>query len=251
MSITFSPNAIAAIAALIGDPARANMLLALMGGQALTAGELASAASISPQTASGHLAKLCEEHLLSVEKQGRHRYFRLASHEVAQVMESLMSLTAQDQTRTVRTGPKEQALRQARVCYDHLAGQLGVALAERLGALGHLEWQDGTALITDKGKRFFCDFGLSLDTTSRRPLCRTCLDWSERRPHLAGQLGAALLQRLFDLHWLERRPASRALIVTDKGLKGLHETFAIALSENREFLGRSDKRHWPIAMAQD
>lgn len=225
-----SGNNLAEVAALIGDPARANILQALTDGRALTAGELAWHAGVSAQTTSGHLAKLTEARLIVLEKQGRHRYFRLASPEIASAIEALMIVAANGPKRHRPTGPKDEALRTARTCYDHLAGWLAVALADRLSAREFIVLSDGAAAITEEGRRFFRDFGIGLDDPgSARPLCRTCLDWSERRSHLAGRLGAGLCQRCLDLGWIKRSRDSRAVAVTPQGIAGFRETFGITL----------------------
>jgi DNA-binding transcriptional ArsR family regulator len=179
---------IAEIAALIGDPARANMLLALMAGRALTAGELAYAARVAPQTASAHLGKLVGARLLALEKQGRHRYFRLASPEVAELLEGLMAVAVDGAPRYRPPSRSDEALRQARTCYDHLAGRLGVALADALLSRGHIVLDDDGGQVTADGTRFLGEFGLNLISTAsqRRRFCRPCLDWSERRRHLGG-----------------------------------------------------------------
>ena len=227
MSTIASANTIAEVASLIGDAARANMLSALMGGQALTAGELARIANVTAQTASGHLARMAEGRLVLVEKQGRHRYYRLASPEVAQALHTLMAVAASGPGRHHPVGPREEALRLARTCYDHMAGRLAVALAESLCRNDHMILADGAGLVTDQGHAFFREFGIDLEpaTRSRRPLCRTCLDWSERRHHLAGRLGAALLGRVLELKWVTRVPGSRALTVTRGGEAGFARTF--------------------------
>src|SRR6478735_1709676 len=180
---------IASVAALIGDPARANILTALMDGRALTASELAETAGVSPSTASGHLAKLTEARLLSVEKQGRHRYFRLAAPDVAQVLEALMGLAQRTGAVRVRTGPRDAALREARICYDHLAGERGVALLKSLRRKQLVEGEQDI-VPTETGRAFFTGLGVDLDRLEqgRRPICRLCLDWSERRAHLGGAL---------------------------------------------------------------
>ncbi len=226
-----SGNTIAEIAGLIGDVSRANILSALMHGQALTAGELAWHAGVSPQTTSGHLAKLAEARLIALEKQGRHRYYRLASPEVAQVMEALMAVSAVGPPRHRPVGPRDIALATARTCYDHLAGRLGIALADAFVAKGCLILSDGVGAVTDEGTRFFGDFGIDLaaGAGSTRPLCRTCLDWSERRPHVAGRLGAALCGRCFDLGWIRRGKDSRAVAITPAGRDGFARTFGISL----------------------
>lgn len=225
-----SANAIAEVADMIGDPARANILSALMGGQALTAGELSHHAGVSAQTTSGHLAKLTRARLIGMEKQGRHRYYRLISPQVAHAMEALMSVAASGAPRHRPYGPKDEALRTARTCYDHMAGRLGTALADTLCRHGHIVISGSAARVTTKGRKFFCDFGLDLDDgASRRPLCRTCLDWSERRPHLAGRLGSSLLDRALDLGWVARIADSRALKITRSGERGFATRFGIAL----------------------
>lgn len=219
---------IASVAALLGDPARANILTALMDGRALTVSELAGAAGVTLQTTSGHLAKLEAANLLTAEKQGRHRYFRLSGPDVAQVLEVLMSLAERTGATRVRTGPKDAALRSARVCYDHLAGERGVALLDGLRQQGLLKGEKDMAL-TEKGHAFFSAFGIDLAALEkgRRPVCRACLDWSERHNHLGGALGAAILSRLIDKGWV-RRDTGRVLTFTCEGAEGFASTFAPA-----------------------
>ena len=210
---------IATVAALIGDPARANILTALMDGRALTVSELAEAAGVTLQTASGHLAKLTDAGLLVAQKQGRHRYLRLSGNDVAQVLEQLMSLAQRTGAVRVRTGPNDAALREARICYDHLAGEAGVALFSALTEKGFLVDGESPAL-TERGRHWFADFGITVADLekARRPLCRHCLDWSERRHHLAGALGSAILDELLRRDWL-RRAGGRVLQFTPKGRK--------------------------------
>jgi len=227
MSQFVSANSIAEVAALIGDPARANILMALMGGKALTAGELAYAAGVTPQTASGHLAKLREAGLLAQEKQGRHRYFRLASEQTAQVIESLSSLSTLSPPRHRTTGPRDQAMRAARTCYDHMAGALAVALCDRMTDNGWIVLGEGAVSVTDSGAGAMSDWGLDLETPSRRPLCRACLDWSERRHHVAGRLGSAILNRSLELGWVAPQKDSRALRLTPLGARGFHDIFGL------------------------
>jgi DNA-binding transcriptional ArsR family regulator len=212
---------IARVAALIGDPARANMLTALTDGRALTASELGHAAGVAPPTASGHLAQLVAGGLVSVEKQGRHRYHRLADADVAQTIEGLMGLAERTGAPRIRTGPREPALRRARICYDHLAGERGVALLAGARAAGFLAGE-GEMAVTDAGRAALSRFGVDLDALARnrRPLCRRCLDWSERQSHLGGALGAAVLARLLDQGWA-RREAGRVLTITPAGLHAL------------------------------
>ncbi|MBN8969450.1 MAG: winged helix-turn-helix transcriptional regulator [Rhizobiales bacterium] len=211
----------AMVASLIGDPARANMLTALTSGRALTASELAQEAGITPQTASSHLARLQTGGLVALEKQGRHRYYRLRGPEVATALEGLMGLAARAGHLRVRTGPKDPALRRARVCYDHLAGDLGVQMLESMLGRHLIEQRDDTLFLTPQGRHAMSKFGIDLTLleSSRRPLCRACLDWSARRSHLAGTLGAAILSRLFALKWAKREAASRIVSFTPKGEK--------------------------------
>jgi DNA-binding transcriptional ArsR family regulator len=220
------PN-IATVAALLGDPGRANIVTALMGGQALTAKELARAAGVTAQTASGHLARLLDGGLLAVARQGRHRYYRLAGPAVANAVEGLMVLAGQPERRIVRVGPRDPALRQARVCYDHLAGEAGVALFQRLCERGMIALAGADIDVTAGGEARLASFGIDVAglRSLPRPLCRSCLDWSERRPHLAGALGAALLTRFLDLGWLRRAAAGRALVTTQTGAKGIADLF--------------------------
>jgi DNA-binding transcriptional ArsR family regulator len=225
-----SGNAIAAVASLIGDAARANMLSALMGGQALTAGELSRHAGVTTQTTSGHLSRLTDARLLTMEKQGRHRYYRIASQEVAQAIDALMALASSGPKRHHPIGPRDDALRMARTCYDHMAGRLAVSIADALCEKAYVVLADGAALVTEEGQRFLCDFGVDLKSgnVSKRPLCRACLDWSERRMHLAGKLGTGLLERLTALGWVVRMPETRALRVTQAAEAGLRTTFGLS-----------------------
>ncbi|MDB5706652.1 MAG: Transcriptional regulator, ArsR family [Sphingomonas bacterium] len=196
---------IAAIAALIGDPARANMLTALMDGRALTVSELAQAAGIGLPTASGHLAKLDAAGLLVARRQGRHRYFHLSGPDVGDALESLMSLAARTGALRVRTGPNDAALRQARICYDHLAGERAVEMMRSFARRG-LITEEAAPAMTPAGAHFFVKLGIDLDGlgNSRRPLCRACLDWSERRSHPGGALGAAILDHIIAAGWASR-----------------------------------------------
>lgn len=212
------PN-ITNIAALIGDHARARALTVLMAGRALTATELADAAGVTRQTISTHLAQLVDAGLLAVEKQGRHRYFRIAGPEIAQMLETLMGAAADAGTRGPRLGPREPALRKARVCYDHLAGELGVLVYERLAQRGAFALGPDGIVLTPQGAQAVAALGLDPDAPAegRRPFCRTCLDWSERRHHLAGTLGARLLGRFEALEWARRVPDSRVLAFSTAG----------------------------------
>lgn len=220
---------IARIAALLGDPARANMMTALVHGQALTAGELAREAGVTPQTASGHLAKLTEGGLLTQRKQGRHAYFALAGEDVAQMLEALMGLAARAGHQRVRPGPREPALRRARVCYDHLAGDLGVAMLESLTGRGLIEDREGALSLTDDGRAFVRSLGIEPDglARGRRPLCKACLDWSVRRSHLAGALGKALLDRIYENGWARRVEGTRVVAFSAPGLAAFERTFGV------------------------
>lgn len=229
MNTMVSGTTLAEVAAAIGDTARANILAALMDGRALTAGELAWHAGVGAPTTSGHLARLRQAGLVAEERQGRHRYHRLAGPEVAHALEALMAVAASSPPRHRPVGPRDEALRAARTCYDHLAGRLGVGLADALQARGHVVIADGAGSLTASGERFLADtLGVDLAGRSTRPLCRTCLDWSERRPHLAGRLGAALCARCFALGWIEPTRDSRAVAVTDAGKRGFAEAFGLA-----------------------
>lgn len=223
------PN-IVGIAALIGDHARAEMLTALMADQALTATELAEVANITKQTASTHLAKMLDARLLAVEQQGRHRYFRLADHDVAHLLESLTGVAYRAGAVRVRSSPREPALRKARVCYDHLAGELGVLVYDGLEQRRLLQSVGERPGLTGAGKRFFD--GLSIDVVAlgrlRRPLWRACLDWSVRRHHLAGALGAAILSRCFELGWARREKGSRVVSFSAAGERNLRERFGVS-----------------------
>ena len=224
--------AFAETAALAGDPARANMLMALMDGRALTASELARAAGVTPQTASGHLGRLVTAGLLAVHCQGRHHYHRLASAAVANMVESIMQVSIANGVaagrRPVFTGPRDAAMRAARTCYNHLAGQLGVTLADALSERRYIELSSEGGAVTEKGKRFLDEFGVDLGAGKDGAVfCRPCLDWSERRLHIGGTIGKALADRCFDLRWIERRPDSRAVMVTRAGERGFREAFGI------------------------
>ena len=221
---------IAMVAALVGDPARSNMLTALMTGRALTASELAHQAGVTPQTASSHLSKLETGGLVEQEKQGRHRYYRLSDPDVASVLEGLEGLAARAGHMRMRTGPKDPALRHARVCYDHLAGDLGVQMLDSMKQQKWLRQRKQDIELTAEGERFLTDtLQISADALAhpRRPLCRACLDWSERRHHLAGTLGAALLNRFTELKWAMRdpTPGSRVVNFTRNGEKRFSALF--------------------------
>ncbi|WP_143796679.1 ArsR/SmtB family transcription factor [Paracoccus marinus] len=218
---------IARVAALIGDPARANMLTALMAGKALTATELAGVAGITPQTATSHLARLVDGGLAITRKQGRHKYLALADDQIAGTLESLMGLAARIGHSRTRTGPKDAAMREALVCYNHLAGAMGTRMFDSMVGHGLLE-QSGEALrLTDAGARAAAALGIDVAALSRgrAPVCRSCLDWSERRTHLAGSLGRALLARFEAEGWARRDPASRAVRFSPDGRRRFDALF--------------------------
>ncbi len=215
----------ASLAALVGDPARSRMLAPLMGGTALTATELAMEAGIAPSTASAHLGKLAEARVLALERQGRHRYFRLFDEQIAQALEGLMG-AARGRGPRRRVGPADPDLRAARVCYDHLAGERGVWVLEQLQARRLLPSVDGEHL-PPAGEAFFARLEIDLRSLARlrRPLCRMCLDWSERRHHLGGALGAAILDRILTLRWARRAIGSRAVVFSPTGEHSLRRAF--------------------------
>ncbi len=218
------------IAALIGDPSRSRMLLALMSGKALTATELALEADITAQTASGHLAKLVESQLLIVRKQGRHKYFQLNGQDVAQLIEQLMNLSVSINPAAIATGPADQDLRDSRICYDHLAGSLGVSLYDSLIQEGHLLGHGENTELTESGKEFFARLGVNFDDwhKSKRPLCKACLDWSERRNHLAGKLGNWIIEDVFSKKWAVKDLDSRIVRFSPAGLEAFCKKYKIA-----------------------
>ena len=224
------------IAALVGDTARATMLSALMGGQALTSSELAALANVSRSTTSGHLNKLVRARLLAVTQKRRNRYYRIASPLVARMLESIRTVAAiETPARYHPRSARDDALRFARTCYDHLAGELGVAIADALVARGFVLLAEDGGEVTEAGARFFSRFGADLKSPvgSRRIFCRACLDWSERRYHVAGFVGAEIWRRCLELGWLARRRDTRAIMVTAIGRRGLRDTFGIDLESER------------------
>jgi len=220
---------IAEIASLFGDPSRAEILLALLAGQALTASELAQVANVTKQTVSAHVSRLVEAGLVAREIQGRHRYFRLAGRDVSRLLESLMGVADRNGVVRARVGPRDPALRKARVCYDHLAGELGVLVFESLETRACLRSARGGLDLTGSGRRCFDALGIDVEAlvNGRRPLCRSCLDWSARRPHLAGALGAALLERIIALGWARRARRSRVLHFSALGEDALRRAFPV------------------------
>ena len=210
---------ISRIASLIGDPARANMVLALMSGASLSAADLAREGGVTPSTATGHLSKLVTAGLLSVRKQGRNRYFTLAEPDVAYAIEALIAVAARAGHLRTRPGPKDEAMRHARSCYDHLAGRLAVDLFGHWLASGLLVWRKGAIHLTHKGREFLNSRGVALGTLEgqKRPLCRSCMDWSERRHHLAGLLGAEILALAVTKGWAVRERRQRTVSFSKRG----------------------------------
>ena len=223
----------AEIGALVGDPARANMLEALMDRRALTAKELATRAGVAPQTASGHLSKLLAAGLIIMERHGRHHYHSLASAEIARMLEGMQQVASTQNVRhagrTIHTGPRDAAMRIARGCYDHMAGTLAVNIADAMIGRGHVEFEGDGGSVTDKGRSFLEEFGIDIAAAaqSKRVFCRPCLDWSERRFHLAGAVGAAIMHRSLELKWIKRQDSTRALPITRAGQGGFQKAFGI------------------------
>lgn len=222
------PN-IAGTAALIGDPARANMLSALMDGRALTATELAAIGGVSAPTASAHLHKLAAGGLVTTEKQGRHRYYRLSSHDVAATLEALAVIAERAAPTMRRPGPKDAEMRRLRRCYDHLAGDIAIRLVGRWRDDGWLIEEADSFTLTDQGRCGFERFGVDVAgaLAKRRGFARRCLDWSERRAHLGGALGAAVMARFVTLDWVRLDDSTRSMAVTDAGRRGLAADFGL------------------------
>lgn len=225
-------NQIARIASLMGDPTRAAMLLQLMDGRMLTATELARSGNVSAATASRHLAQMVEYGLMCVEQRGRHRYHRLACTEVAKVLEGMMRIAGQlPAARAVVVGPRDAAMRMARMCYDHIAGRLGLAIAERLLADQLIVFDGDAGHVTEGSAQALERWGIALASAPLplrgRPYCRPCLDWSERKPHLAGRLGAMICAHALDQGWLARKAGSRALTITAGGAEALRERLGL------------------------
>jgi DNA-binding transcriptional ArsR family regulator len=221
----------AAVAALVGDTARARMLDALADGRALAAGELAYTACVAAPTASAHLARLVDGGLLKVIQQGRHRYYRLASSRVGDMIEQIMLVADVDGPPRYRPrGPRDDDFAMARSCYDHLAGRLGVAIADAMVDRDYIALDDDAGAVTSNGAVFLTQFGVDTASAGRRVFCRPCLDRTERRPHLAGVMGGRLSRRCFELGWLERMRDGRAVKITGVGRNGLRETFGIEIS---------------------
>jgi DNA-binding transcriptional ArsR family regulator len=222
------PN-VARIACLLGDAARSEVLTALLAGRALTATELSEIAGVTKQTMSAHLSQLLAGGLVLVDQQGRHRYFRLANEDVAQLLESLMGVAFRTGCTRLLPGPREPALRNARVCYDHLAGERAVMAFETLLRIKAFEPAADGLGLSPRGRQWFSSLGIDVAAAARqrRAFCRPCMDWSERRLHLAGRAGAALAQHAFARDWIARMKGSRAVTVSDTGATALHVAFGI------------------------
>ncbi|CAM2846135.1 winged helix-turn-helix domain-containing protein [Paenibacillus sediminis] len=225
---------VAMVAALVSEASRAAILTALLDGRFHPASELAHMAGITPQTASFHLNKMVDANIVTVQKQGRHRYYGIRNQEIAQVLESLLSIAPPAQIKSLRQSSEDKAIRLARTCYDHLAGNLGVQLTESLITMGVLYEDENEFRVTHQGKEFFTSFQINLQEVKRRrrSLSHKCLDWTERRHHLAGALGNAILEKLFELKWIERLSNTRAIKITPNGKKGLKEIFSIDVIQN-------------------
>ena len=242
---------VAKIGALVADPARVRILLALGDGRALPASVLADEAGVAPSTASAHLAKLLHGRLLIAERHGRHRYFRLAGAEVGELLEALARFSPPAEVKSLRQGTRAHAVRQARTCYDHLAGLVGTSLMQALLERGLLAGGDGAFDVSSAREDRFASPGFDYDYSltergyseleafgidfvalrgRQRPLIRYCVDWSEQRHHLAGALGAALTDRIFALGWASRAARGRAVKLSAEGERGLRETFGLALT---------------------
>jgi len=222
----------ATIASLIGEPSRAAILAALLSGEALPASELAYRAHVTPQTASSHLAKLLDANLLKVTATGRHRYYSLKNHDVARILETLQIIAPPLKPQTLRTSKISPELCQARTCYDHLAGKLGVSVTHALIKQNYLEIDEQNYLLTPKGLAWFESWEIDVEPLKkkRRKFAYACLDWSERRFHIAGSLGAVVADLFFDKGWVKRLPHTRALKITRIGETILKQDFAIAVN---------------------
>ncbi|WP_281203168.1 ArsR/SmtB family transcription factor [Cytobacillus kochii] len=228
--MSIHPN-ITALTALLAEKSRATILAALMDGKFHTASELAYMATIKPQTASFHLAKLVENNLVISEKNGRFRYFRLANEEVANTLEIFMSISPPPEVRSLKQSSQLKRLENARTCYDHLAGRLSVTLTNIMQEEGYTEKSNKRFIITTKGEHFFKELGIDLIALSRkrRSFCHACLDWSERTHHLGGALGNGLFERYIELGWLESRENSREIVITTEGKSGFKEFFGLSI----------------------
>ena len=231
-------NAFAEIGALLGDPARASMMVALMDGRALTATELSTVAGITPQTASSHLSQLVASGLIAMRRQGRHRYHCLADPAIARMVEGIMGVASEStisRQPALRAGPRDKAMHEARTCYDHLAGRIAVGIADAMVTRGEIDWSADGGELTGSGTAFLANIGVDLSPSlergrRKRVFCRPCLDWSERRVHIAGALGAALLSHMTDRKWLRPDAGSRAMAITPAGRRELNALFGLSPS---------------------
>lgn len=225
-----TPN-IASIATLISEPSRAAMLTALLDGRFHPASSLAYIAGVKPQTASFHLKKMKESNVIRVERHGRHRYYGLMNHEIATILESFLSVAPNIEIKSFKQATQDKAIRYARTCYDHLAGQLGVKITDSLLHNEYLENNEDSFIVTQKGEKFFAELKIDLQEVrkKRRTYISKCLDWSERRHHISGAVGHALLERLLELQWLRRHPDTRAIKITKEGEKNIQNIFGITL----------------------
>lgn len=219
------------ISALMCEPTRAKMLWNLLDGRAYTASELSIVADTSPTSTSNHLSKLLEAEIVKVEIQGRHRYYSLSNSEVAYAIEGLANLANNSATKIVKKEPDKNGVKYCRTCYDHLAGFVGVKIVETLETKGYLIKSKNIYLVTEKGWEWFQLFNISINdfSNNRRPITRQCLDWSERRPHLAGQLGAEFLNKILERKWFKKVEFSREIVATSTGRQGLYELLGITL----------------------
>lgn len=230
--MTLHPQHVVAAASLLSEPSRSIMLTYMLDGRFHTSGELARAAGITPQTASFHLKKLEGAGFLGQTKQGRHCYYGLKDPAIAKVIESLLTITPTAQVSSLKQAAEDQAICYARTCYDHLAGSLGILVANALVDSGYVIQDRDQFNLTANGEIFFSNFGIDVETArrKRRSLSHCCLDWSERKHHVAGALGSAMLERFLELDWLRRKPESRALLLTEIGRTGFAEVFGLDIS---------------------
>ncbi|WP_096187414.1 ArsR family transcriptional regulator [Evansella halocellulosilytica] len=228
--MNMSPN-VASIASLISEPSRAAILTALLDGRLHPASSLAYVAGIKPQTASFHLKKMIEANVVKVVKQGRHRYYGIDNHEVATALESLLSIAPKVEIKSFKQATEDKAMRYARTCYDHLAGQVGVKITDFLLDHELVKDEGNSFTLTSKGETFFEDLQIDLKEVKRkrRAYINKCLDWSERRYHVSGAVGNALFKRLIELQWIQKVPDTRAIKVTEVGKQNLKTTFGVTL----------------------
>ncbi|QQE80409.1 helix-turn-helix domain-containing protein [Alicyclobacillus sp. SO9] len=228
MIVPSTPD-ISHVAGLLADPSRASIIISLLDGRPQTATELANHAKVTPQTASAHLSKLVSGNLITKEVHGRYRYFRLTDPNVARAIESLIAISGPSEIQSLRDSEEDRALREARTCYDHLAGKLGTNLARSLESHGFVTRSGDDFILTDSGRQFLTQFGINITKAERRrrKFIYPCMDWSERTPHIGGALGAALLDRISELGWIERGMSNRTIRVTEAGQQGFYERFGI------------------------